>query len=194
MEGSLKTVVERRPECEWLTFCIPFDLPDAPGRGQRQSAREKFDDRKRSWCKRIPDAGRVRIELWSEGELLERLVQHRNQRGLERFWRDREVFSPDWCRNRVETAVRSAGRRYSPELQVELPTAFALEGLALSESWWCRYGALRESVVSAAREVERSAGDDTADETQQLCDMLKSLPERIPERPPERVRWNRCLT
>ena len=158
MEVSLKTVVKKRPECERLTFCIPFDLPDDPGNGRRKPARQKFEDRKRSWRERIPGADRVRIELWSEGELLERLVQHRNWRGLEGFWWGQEAFSPDWCRERVEAAIKSAGERYSPELHVELPTAFALEGLALSESWWRRYGALRESVVSAAQKVERSSG------------------------------------
>ena len=28
MEKSLKTVVNKRPKCRRLTFCIPFDLPD----------------------------------------------------------------------------------------------------------------------------------------------------------------------
>ena len=53
MEKSLKTVVEKRPNCRKLTFCIPFDLPDAPGVGERKSARQKFEDRKRSWRSRI---------------------------------------------------------------------------------------------------------------------------------------------
>ena len=195
MEGSLKTVVERRPECERLTFCIPFDLPDDPGIGRRKSARRKFEDRKLRWRERIPGANRVRIELWSAGELLERLVQHRNQRGLERFWWDREVFSPDWCRERIEVSVTAAGKRYSPKLHVELPTAFALDGLALSETWWRRYEELRESVLSAAQKVERSSGNGVTDEAQRLCDMLKSLPERIPERcaPPERAELNPLL-
>ena len=182
MEKSLKTVVEKRPECVQLTFCIPFDLPDAPGNGQRKSARQKFEDRKQSWRNQIPGANRISIELWPEGEILERLVGRHNQRGLERFWWGREVFAPDWCRRKVEIAVKAAGRRYSPELHVELPTAFALDGLALSETWRRRYETLRESVLSAARKVERSAGSGATNETQRLCHMLKSLPERIPER------------
>lgn len=193
MERSLKTVVKKRPECRQLTFCIPFDLPDAPGRGQRKSARRKFEDRKLRWRERIPGADRVHIELWSGGDLLERLVGHRNQRGLERFWWGTEAFSPDWCRERVETAVRAAGKRYSPELHMELPIAFALEGLALSETWRCRYGALRESVLSAARRVEDSAGDGAADETRQLCQMLQDLPKEIPDMPSDRSELIRLL-
>ena len=195
MEKSLRTVVKKRPECERLTFCIPFDLSDAPEDGQRKSAWQKFEDRKQSWRNRILGADGVRIELWPGGDILERLVQHPKQRGLIYFWWGKEVFSPDWCREKTEAAVRVAKERYSPELHVELPTAFALDGLALSETWWCRYGELREKVLSAAQKVERSSGDGTADETQRLCEMLKSLPERIPERfaPPERAELNPLL-
>ena len=61
MEKSLRTVVEKRPKCRRLTFCIPFDLPDAPGNGQWKSARQKFEDRKVRWRDRIPGADRVRV-------------------------------------------------------------------------------------------------------------------------------------
>ena len=44
MRNSLKTVVEKRPGCRRLTFCIPYDLPDSPGKAK--SARQKFEDRK----------------------------------------------------------------------------------------------------------------------------------------------------
>ena len=85
MEKSLRTVVQRRPKCRRLTFCIPFDLPDAPREGGWKSARQKFEDRKKSWRRQIPHADRVRIELWSEGDLLQRLVGHPSQRGVEWF-------------------------------------------------------------------------------------------------------------
>ena len=69
MEKSLKTVVAKRPNCRRLTFCVPFDLPDAPGESERKSARQKFEDRKKSWRTRIPGAERVSIELVPAGEL-----------------------------------------------------------------------------------------------------------------------------
>ena len=53
MEKSLRTVVKSRPNCRKLTFCIPFDLSDAPGKGKWKSARQKFEDRKGSWSRRI---------------------------------------------------------------------------------------------------------------------------------------------
>ena len=176
MEKSLKTVVEKRPSCRKLTFCIPFDLPDAPGNGERKSARQKFEDRKKSWRRRIPGADRVRIELWSEGALLERLVQHPGRRGIEWFFWNRDVFSPEWCANRLAITVEASGERYRPDLHVDLPVAFALEGLALSEAYWQRFSALRDVVHSATRQitVSRYTGLGV---TPQLRFLVRSLAE-----------------
>ena len=156
MERSLKTVIRERPMCRRLTFCVPFDLPDVPGKRARKLARQKFEDRKESWRRRIAGANRVRIQLWSEGELLERLVGHPSQRGIERFFWDREVFSSDWCSTRVTAALDAAGGRYTPELHVDLPIAFSLGGLARSEAYWKKYRKLRGAVAVAAGRIRVS--------------------------------------
>ena len=176
MEKSLKTVVEKRPNCRKLTFCIPFDLPDAPGKGKQKSARQKFEDRKKRWRSRIPGADRVRIELWSEGELLERLLRHPARRGLEWFFWDKEVFSSEWCDKRLKITVKAAGERYSPKLHVDLPVAFALEGLALAEAYWQRFGTFRSAVLSAARRITVSHYTGLG-VTPQLRALVRSLAE-----------------
>ena len=156
MEKSLRTVVEKRPDCRRLTFCIPCDLPDAVEAGKRKSARQKFEDRKKSWRERIDGAERVRIELWSEGDLLERLVRHPGQRGITRFFWNREVFSPEWCTQRMEIVRDRVGKRYRPELHVDVPVSFALEGLALSENYWRRLRDVRDAVIDKADRVRVS--------------------------------------
>ena len=156
MEKSLRTVIQRRPKCRRLIFCIPFDLPDAPGEGTRKSARQKFEDRKKSWRKRIHHADRVRIQLWSAGDLLQRLVGHPSQRGMEWFFWDKEIFSLDWCTARVATTVDAVNERYRRDLHVDLPVAFALDGLARSEVYWQKYRALRGAVVIAASKIDVS--------------------------------------
>ena len=176
MEKSLKTVVEKRPKCRRLTFCIPFDLPDAPGTGGWKSARQKFEDRKTSWRDHIPGADRVRIELWSEGDLLQRLVGHPNQRGIEKFFWDKEAFSPDWCKQRLAISVKAADKRYSPELHIDLPVAFALEGLAQSETYWQRFHARRGAVLKAASHLRVSHYTGIGG-TRQLRHLVKSLAE-----------------
>ena len=176
MEKSLKTIVEKRPRCRRLTFCIPFDLPDAVDEGKRKSARQKFEDRKKSWQRRIPGAERVRIELWSEGDLLERLVRHPGRRGIARFFWDKELFSPEWCARRMEVAHDLAGGRYTPELHIDVPVSFALEGLALSETYWRRFRDARNSVARAADRFQVSHYSGLG-VTKQLRHLKKNLAE-----------------
>ena len=184
MERSLKTVVQDRPTCRKLTFCIPFDLPDAPGKAARKSARQKFEDRKQKWRRSIVGADRVRIELWSEGDLLDRLVHHPSQRGIARFFWEREVFSAHWCSERTTATLDAAGGRYTPELHVDLPTAFALEGLARSETYWAKYQKLRAAVVVAANRIRvpRYTGLGVTKELHRLARCSAEWQQRVPRR------------
>ena len=183
MERSLKTVVQKRPKCRKLTFCIPFDLPDAPGVGERKSARQKYEDRKERWRERIPGADRVHVELWSGGDLLERLVSHRATRGISWFFWDEEVFSPDWCAKRLEIAISTAGERYSPKLHVDLPVAFTFEGLAQSENFWKRYRARRNTVLTAINDITVMSyyGLGVTGEMRALVKNLKEWRLKVPE-------------
>lgn len=151
MEQSLRTVAAKRPACRRLTFCIPFDLPDARVGNERKSAQQKFEDRQRSWRQRIPGADRIRIELWNAGLLLERLTNHPNERGISWFFWQREALSREWLERRLKVTTDAAGARYTPGLHVELPVAFALEGLGGSELFWRRYRERRATVAARLR-------------------------------------------
>ena len=191
MEKSVKTVVSQRPGCRRLTFCIPFDLPDSVEAGKRKSARQKFEDRKQSWRKRIPGADQVRIDLWSEGDLLERLVQHPGRRGIARFFWDTEIFSPEWCAERIAVVREIVRKRYRPELHVDVPVSFALEGLALSENYWRRFRGAREAIVEAADQilVSRYKGLGVTEELRNLKKKLAQWQHAMPKQTtlPERL-------
>ena len=176
MEKSLKTVVKKRPDCKRLTFCIPFDLPDAGEVGRRKSARRKFEDMKQSWKKRIPGADQVCVDLWSAGDLLRLLVNHPGQRGIMRFFWRKEVFSPKWCADRMVIAHKTAGMRYTPELHVDLPVSFALEGLAMSEVYWRRLRDARNSVLLAMEKIRASRYTGLG-MTRKLCQLKRKMGE-----------------
>ena len=176
MERSLRTVVQKRPKCRRLTFCIPFDLSDAVDAGKQKSARQKFEDRKQRWRCHIPGAERVRIDLWSRGDILQRLVGHPKQRGIAKFFWDEEVFSPAWCEERLKVSVKAAGERYSPELHIDPSVMFVMQGLAQSEAYWQRFRVLRDAVVRAASQLR--ASDYTGmGVTRKLQHLNKSLAE-----------------
>jgi len=197
MERSLKTVVAKRPNCRKLTFCIPFDLPDAPGGSERKSAREKFEDRKKAWSKRIDGADRVSVELISAGGLLELLTQHPNERGITWFFWDKEVFSKDWLVKRLSVTLKAAGERYSPALHVDLPVAFSLEGLTGSKLFWDRYRERRANVLAATAPIERRAftGIGVTSEVARVRALSTEWEERVPDLilPPQRLPRDRLL-
>jgi hypothetical protein len=182
MEDSLKAVCKKRRNCRRLTFCIPFDLPDARQGKERKSAREKFEHRKDRWRERIDGASRVTIELWTEGELVERLARPEH-RGIEWFFWSAEAFGPAWFRKRLEVTTRTAGNRYSPELNVEIPVAFALEGLGRSEGFLRQYRRARGAVIKTARrlQTQRFAG---VGKTGELAELRESLSNCLTELDP----------
>jgi hypothetical protein len=188
MEASLKAVCKKRRNCRRLTFCIPFDLPDGRRGKEQKSAREKFEDRKRHWRERIEGADRVTIELWSEGELLERLARP-ERRGIEWFFWSAEVFGPAWLQQRLEVTARTAGKRYSPELNIEIPIAFALEGLGRSDEFLRRYRRIRGAVVKASRRplTRRFAG---VGKTRELAALRKSLRDCVTALEPDAAAQN----
>jgi len=173
MEKSLRTVVSKRPSCRRLTFCIPFDLPDERRGSERKSAREKFESRKKSWKKKIKGSNRVKIELWPEGELLERMTSHPAQRGIAGFFWGKEVFSPEWCRKRLDVTLKLAGERYSPELHIDLPVAFALEGLGRSRIFWGRFGIRCAEVRKCANSI-RLKGATGIGVTKEVREVIKA--------------------
>jgi hypothetical protein len=152
MAASLKTVCEKRPRCSRLTFCIPFDLPDGRVGKAHKSARQKFEDRKQRWAETIDGADSVTVELWSAGDLLERLNSPTKAGKAWFFW-DQHIFSPEWCRERLRITTEAAGERYSPELNVTLPVAFSLEGLARTQEYWQHYRRRRAKVIRVGRDL-----------------------------------------
>ena len=102
---------------------------------------------------------------------------------MEWFFWNREVFSLDWCAQRIKIAVEAAGERYTPELHVDLPVAFALEGLALSEAYWQRFRTLRGAVVKASNgiEVSRYTGLGVTTQLRNLVRSLKKWRREVPD-------------
>lgn len=196
MEESLQTVATTRPACRRLTFCVPFDLSDSRRSGQK-SARQKFEDRKASWKARVPGTEDVSVELWSEGDLLERLVRHPHRRGMEMFFWGEEYFSQEWCARRLRTTLEAAGQRYSPALHIDLPIAFSVEGLALSETYWNGFRSARSKVRQAAKRISVSHHSDlgVGDELRRLEQLLEEWMNLVPTHValPTRLQLERLL-
>ncbi|GAA4989591.1 hypothetical protein GCM10023205_70950 [Yinghuangia aomiensis] len=147
---SITTALDREPQLSRMLVVLPYDRPagDRPG---VKSAHTKWSDAVMRWGVKAADRGmQVSFEYVGLHELMTALAAPENV-GRVRYWFDRTVLTPDWCRLRVTQAISDAGPRYTPELHVELPAAQALEGLGRTA---CFVDELREC-LAAVRETAR---------------------------------------
>lgn len=116
---SLTTALEVHPLLRRYVVCFPFDLTGPTGRRGR-SEKEKFD----AWCKeqeRIVSTGgrQLSIEAWSAHGLRSLLLLHDTAGGIREYFFNQKVLSNEWFLAQLELAKKTAGPRYTAELNVE---------------------------------------------------------------------------
>lgn len=129
LKESFDNAVAKHPALARFIVCLPFDLSDGRVDG-RKSQRDRWDDwvtaRQRSIAPRL-----IEIQLWGSFHLTERLSRNDTlHAGRRTYWFDLPHFGADWFRERFEITRAALGRRYTPELNVELPIRQALSAFA----------------------------------------------------------------
>jgi hypothetical protein len=149
MRASLKSAVEKRPQLNRLTFCIPYDLADDPSRARGKQARERFEEARIKWKAEWPN---VDVALMSAGQLLERLAREEH-RGREWFFFGERILGAEWCARELAAAIEDAGDRYTPDQDVDLPIDRVLEAVALPADLEAQVSMRRDALLLAAREL-----------------------------------------
>jgi hypothetical protein len=129
LTDSFTQAVERHPRLVRFIVCLPFNLSD--GRiGGRISERDRWN----AWVQARTSAilpRVVTIELWDETQLIERLSRtDPRHAGRRQYWFDAIQFTTEWFRTRFEIAREALGKRYTPELNIELPVRRGLSAIA----------------------------------------------------------------
>lgn len=108
---------------------LPFNLSD--GRvANRKSQKDRWNDWVAARIKAILPRI-VTIELWDETQLIERLTRtDPRHAGRRRYWFDLLHFTPDWFQTRFDITRAALGKRYTPELNIELPVRRGLLAIA----------------------------------------------------------------
>lgn len=128
LDKSIERSLDRHPQLTRYIVAIPQDRSD-PRVPNQQWFADKWNARVQVWSEWAHQRKMsVAFEYWGETELLNRLTEEKN-RGLVLFWFNKHRFSNEWMSARVNETIRNVGPRYTPEINVELPVAFALEGL-----------------------------------------------------------------
>jgi hypothetical protein len=128
LDESIDRALERHPSLARYIIAIPQDQAD-PRVPSQQWFSDKWKQRVEIWSQWAQRREMsVSFEYWGETQLLNRLTREGN-RGLVLFWFNKQTFSTDWMYARVNETIRNVGPRYTPEVNVDLPLAFAFEGL-----------------------------------------------------------------
>ncbi len=138
IEESFKTALEKHPKLVKYIVCVPMDRPDpriTVTKGKRAGKSNKslmdcWNEKVAHWRDLAKRQGRsVEIEFWGDSEIFDRLSKEEN-RGRKYFWFNEESFSREWFADRLEQSIANLGKRYTPELNVDLPIAEVFDGLS----------------------------------------------------------------
>lgn len=152
MTESVKRVVLERPQLVKLTFVISYNLATSTRGRTRTSQRQKYEAKVATWKESIDGAARIDFELLQESDLLDRLAQPQH-RGRAWFWWADPQLSESWFQDRLREQAATAGERYRPDLQVDLPIEEDLKALGCSAPIFEEFEQLRRRIISAGREI-----------------------------------------
>ena len=182
LKDSFENAVAKHPSITRFIVCLPLDLADGRVDG-RKSQRDRWDAwvsaRRRSIAPRV-----VEIELWGAFHLTERLSRNDALHvGRRTYWFDLPHFGTDWFRDRFAITRAALGRRYTPELNVDLPIRQALAAFARDPDlvrritdWADR---LDEARHRSLREIGAALGDAHAADVAALGDQLAAISRAI---------------
>lgn len=158
---SVVRALDTDPALKRYYVALPYDRPAGDTSGKksgksgtkpRKSAFTKWTEKKAEW-EGLAAARGMEVDFIYVGahELVSELTKPEHA-GRMRYWFDASVLSPDSLKQRLADAVAKAGRRYSPQVHVEVEAVKSLEGLGRTE------GYVRKAQVALAG-IRKARGD-----------------------------------
>jgi hypothetical protein len=158
---SFENAVAKHPALARFIVCLPFDLSDARITG-RKSERDRWND----WVaarQSLTLTRTVEIQLWGSFELVERLCRSDALHvGRRTYWFDLPHFGANWFSEQFAISRAALGRRYTPELNVELDIRKSLSAFARDPDFLSRIidwaNDLDETRQSSLRDIGAALG------------------------------------
>jgi hypothetical protein len=130
IDGSVKEALSSHPNLKRYVIAVPTDPSDAHVEG-RKSMKARIDGYVERWSEINPN---VSFEFWWATDLIERIQRPSNQ-GMLRFWFGRNEFTDDELKRFNSRSIRDLGKRYLPELNVEVEPVENFEVLSRGKSF-----------------------------------------------------------
>lgn len=175
LDESIKTALDKHPKIVRYFVCVPLDRSDARIKG-KTSALQRWEQHVKKWAKWASAHGMsVDFVWWGSSELLERLARA-EQVGRVYFWFGKRGFDPQWFQVRLDEAIKTAGPRYTPEVNVNLPLAGDFDALGRTEQFFDRISAKARLIRDEFKQVGYSFSaikePDFADAFNTTCRMI----------------------
>lgn len=134
IDKSFKTAFAKHPNLKKYFVCTPLDRQDPRIVTKKGTVVKHFMD---VWKEKVADweafakaSGRkIEFEYWGNSELFDRLNKPENE-GKLYYWFGQEEFSDNWFKQKLEESILNLGKRYTPEINFDLPIAKVFEGLS----------------------------------------------------------------
>lgn len=134
LKKSFETALKTHPNLKKYFVCIPLDRQD-PANPTKKSFMDRWKKKVLEWTNYAKEQKReVTFEYWGSSELMHRLSQEKHA-GRISFWFSGEDFSDQWFESQVETSITNLGKRYTPELNVDLEIAKFFDAMSRNDSF-----------------------------------------------------------
>lgn len=129
IEESFTESLKNYPRLTKYYVCVATDRANANVSGNT-SFFAKWEKYTKKWRGFAQSQGReIEFEFWGSFELSDLLSKPENT-GKKFFWFNENELSNKWFEQYNQQAINNLGVRYTPEINVDLPIAMQLEGLA----------------------------------------------------------------
>ena len=150
LDESVKAALAGHPKLTRYFACIPLDLADGRSPGTI-SARQQWINRKSKWSQWAAKRGMVVEFVWQGShELLDQLARPENEGCLHFFFGGRNL-DQYWFDARLSEAIKAAGPRFTPELNVALHINENFEALGRTSEFFDNVRSLARTVHDRVR-------------------------------------------
>ena len=175
IENSFKTALSTHPNLKKYFICLPLDRPDPrivkKNKSKTKHAMDIWTEKTADWESYAKKLGRdIIFEYWGNSELFDRLSKPENA-GKLYYWFGQEEFSDTWFRQKLDESIANLGKRYTPDLNFDLPIAKIFDGLSRDQYFQDQFVFNLDKLLKNYNKVIKFA----IEGEKQLSELLESL-------------------
>ena len=160
---SLQTALEVHPTLTRYIICFPFDLT-GPTKRRGRSGSEKFGEWRGKQIEVAAREGRtIEIEAWPASHLAGLLMEIDPNGGIQSYFFDKTILTPEWFTAHLDVAAKAAGPRYTKELNVQTEVSQWFSAFGRTEAWKRELEKLIGGAAKKLRRISEKVGQESKD-------------------------------